>query len=148
LNRIIEDIIDEFNEEINLDNLGEVSKKTMVRNMVKAFGTLGLNKTILMALQANPDTFLENLKKLIENHPGLGNKEYDFKTAIRSTIELKNKKGTEFDEFNLGKRARKSKGAHPVLVFCEDVKKGLDDNKLVVKATQPIKNVFKLVQQY
>lgn len=129
-------------------------KADMFKRRIKTcLATIGVKYNILDNMEKDPQTFYDNLRDLINQFPSLGTKEF-IKNAIwdkirpSETVKLTNFKNTDCDEFQIGKRIRKSKGNHPVLKFIEDLKHNIEDGSLLIKANQPIKNVFKNLNTY
>jgi len=160
LNRIFEELLDEFDDDSpDSEWDSKMSSKTIQRQLKNSFKNLNIDSKVLELLDSHNEKFMKNLTDLLNN--GIEVLENGWSDTFmkksaggdddqKNALDKNNLKGkllTEFSEFSLGKRAKKAKGEHPVIQFVVDFKKALDDKKIVIKATQPQKNVFKMFTQ-
>jgi len=62
---------------------------------------------------------------------------------MKQKMSIGARQSTNVQEFNLGKRTKKTKGNHAVYAFSAELKKMIDEKKVNIKANQPLKTIFK-----
>jgi len=67
--------------------------------------------------------------------------------AFKEKMSIGARQSTQVQEFSLGKRTKRSKGTHPIYSFAAELKKMIEDGKINLKASQPLKSVLKEFSQ-
>lgn len=115
-----------------------------MKNILKTLAGLGIDKASIQKIidEKGVDEFLKNYKNLISGSLDALKDGFD-PNKIKEKMSIGARQSTNIQEFNLGKRAKKTKGNHAVYAFAAELKKMIDDKKINIKANQPIKTIFK-----
>lgn len=135
--------IAEFSDD-SVDEKAHVSQAAQLKNILKTLAGLGIDKASIQKIidEKGVEGFLKNYKDLIKGSLDALKDGFD-PNLMKQKMSIGARQSTNVQEFNLGKRTKKTKGNHAVYAFSAELKKMIDEKKVNIKANQPLKTIFK-----
>lgn len=143
LNFIFNNYIAEFSDD-SVDETAHTSQNAQLKNIMKTLTGVGIDKSELQKIiqEKGVEGFLNNYKDIMKGSLNALKEGFDI-NMLKQKMNIGARQSTNVQEFSLGKRAKKSKGTHPIYAFTSELKKLIDDGKITVKANQPLKSILK-----